>query len=378
MPRKFLIGQLACFGDCLYATTIAKQIKKDFPDSHITWAVASKYRSILELNPFVDAIWEIPINNGDYYDDGWDKFEAQALERKQKGEFDEIIFSQVIPNNLLNYQGTIRGTILAAYGRPITVSKEPVLRLSEQEVNNVKVFAEKSNIKRYKHVVLFECDAGSGQSKMNLEHALKIAKYICAANKDVCFIISSSKKLGDVAPQIIDASSLTYRENAELTKYCTLLVGCCSGITWISTSDWAKKLPMVQVLDKYFGFFAGVAYDLRLNGLDDQNVIEVLDFSEKNVADCILLVLNGAFKEAKQKYHEEYAPSKYYQYKIISSYYMRNGKYLSALRHVFEYKNAHRVMSLLILFRIYVTGIVRSVIKRIRANSQKFLNKERK
>lgn len=365
MARKFLIGQLACFGDCLYATTIAKQIKHDYPDSHVTWAVASKYRSILELNPYIDTIWEIPINNGDYYDIGWEKFEKQALLRKNNGEFDEVIFSQVIPLNLLHFHDTIRSTILGAYGRPITVSKEPVVRLSAQEIDNVKIFADKNNVQKYKHVVLFECEAGSKQSRLNIEHALNISRAVTAVNKDVCFIMSSSKKIKEINPRIIDASTLTYRENAELTKYCTLLVGCSSGITWLSTSDWAKKLPMVQILDKNSLSFAGVSYDLYINDLDNQRIIEILNFSEKNIVDCILLALRGDFLEAKKKYNEKYVPSMYLQYKIVSSYYVRNNKYLSALALAFEYKKLYRDLSLFLLFVYCFSGIIKSVLKQI-------------
>lgn len=366
MARKFLIGQLACFGDCLYATTIAKQIKHDYPDSHVTWAIASRYRSILELNPYVDAIWEVPINDGDYYDAGWEKFEKEALLRKKNGEFDEVIFSQVIPRNLLHFQGTIRNTILGAYGRPITVSREPVVRLSAQEIENVKTFADKNNVREYRNAVLFEFEAGSRQSRLNVEHALNISRAMTAVNKDVCFIMSSSEKTNETNPRIIDASSLTYRENAELTKYCTLLVGCSSGITWLSTSDWAKKLPMVQVLDKHSAYFAGVSYDLRMNGLDDQKVIEILSFSEKKIVDCILTVLRGDFSGARKKYHEEYAPSKYFQYRIVNSHYMRNGKYLTAFAHVFEYKKSHRELSLFLLFVYYFLGVIRSVPRRLK------------
>jgi len=365
MTRKFLIGQLACFGDCLYATTIAKQIKHDHPDSHVSWAVASRYRSILELNPYIDTIWEVPINDGDYYDIGWEKFEKQALLRKDSGEFDEIIFSQIIPFNLLNFHDTIRSTILSAYGRPITVSKEPVVRLSAQEVKNVRMFADKNNVRKYKQVVLFECEAGSRQSNLNIEHALNITKAVTAVNKDVCFIMSSSKKANEANPRIIDASELTYRENAELTKYCTLLVGCSSGITWISTSDWAKKLPMVQILNKHFDYFAGVSYDLHMNGLDNRHIIEILSFSERNIIDCILLVLKGDFTGAKEKYHEEYVPSKYLQYKIVSSHYMRNREYLAALAHIFEYKMLNRDLSLSLLFIYYFSGVIKSLLKQI-------------
>ena len=48
--------QLYSNGDCLYATTVARQIKNDYPDCHITWAIASFCKDIINLNPFVDDV----------------------------------------------------------------------------------------------------------------------------------------------------------------------------------------------------------------------------------------------------------------------------------------------------------------------------------
>src|SRR5687768_14844075 len=124
--KRFLIGQLACFGDCLYATAVARQIKQDFPDSHITWAVASKYKSILALNPHVDEIWEIEVLNNDFYDKGWADFELQAKQRKARGEYDELVFTQIPNANWKNFDGTIRSSILRGYKKPINVPVEPV------------------------------------------------------------------------------------------------------------------------------------------------------------------------------------------------------------------------------------------------------------
>src|ERR1700712_4612811 len=112
--KKFLIGQLASFGDCLYATAIAKQIKNDYPESHITWAVAAKYKSILKLNPHVDAIWEVEFLPDDNNLTAWRKFKNKALQRKANGEFDEIIFSPIAPDNWIHFNGTIRGSILSS------------------------------------------------------------------------------------------------------------------------------------------------------------------------------------------------------------------------------------------------------------------------
>ena len=61
--KRILLGQLGSFGDCLYATTVARQIKVDFPECHLTWAIGSPYRSILDNSPDVDDIWEVPFSS---------------------------------------------------------------------------------------------------------------------------------------------------------------------------------------------------------------------------------------------------------------------------------------------------------------------------
>jgi hypothetical protein len=332
MSRKFLIGQLACFGDCLYATTIAKQIKFDYPESHVTWAIATKYKSILELNPYIDSIWEIEITDGDYYGKGWKKFENAAISRKKKGDFDEIIFSQIYPLNWINYYKTIRNTILSAYKKPIKVPVTPVLRLSTKEVENVKSFAEKNSIQQFKNIVLFECNAGSGQSTINTEHAIEISKKIIEYNDEVCFILTTHKKINVNTTQIIDASELTFRENAELTKYCTLLIGCSSGITWLSTSDWARKLPMLQLLDSKSFFFAGVHFDFEVNKLDNSNVIELIEFDFNKICECVLSLLTEDFSKIKKLFHQNYKPSSDYLYRFSEDLINKKYNILNVIR----------------------------------------------
>lgn len=61
--KRILLGQLGSNGDCLHATVLARQIKHDYPNCHLTWAIGSIYRSIIENNPFIDRIWEIPATN---------------------------------------------------------------------------------------------------------------------------------------------------------------------------------------------------------------------------------------------------------------------------------------------------------------------------
>jgi hypothetical protein len=139
--KRFLIGQLGSFGDCLYATTVARQIKNDYPDCHLTWAIGSIYRSILDGNPYIDEIWEFPLSKRTDLLDRWQQFENEAVERKNRGDFDEIFLTQVWPNNLKNFDGTLRSSIFRAYNKPITVPVLPVLRLLPAEVENVRNFA---------------------------------------------------------------------------------------------------------------------------------------------------------------------------------------------------------------------------------------------
>lgn len=324
MTKRFLIVHLACFGDCLFATAIASQIKHDYPDSHITWAIASKYKSILELNPHIDAVWEVPISDGDYYNVGWGEIEREALLRKTNGEFDEVIFSQIDPLNLKNYNGTIRGTILSTYKKPITVSVAPVMRLSRAEIERVRKFAANKQLHNYTNVVLFECAPGSGQSQVDADFALTVARKVTETMKDVCFIISTNKKTDFASERIIDASELTFRENAELTRYCTLFVGCSSGITWLATSDWAKKLPMLQLLSDKSAVFAGIHYDFELNGLDNSHIIEMIDYDAEKVVACLRAMICQSVEKAKVDFHQTYKPNKDNFYALVKALTVHN------------------------------------------------------
>lgn len=341
MGKKYLIIQLGHFGDCLYTTTIAKQIKNDFPNSHITWAIAPRYSSILYLNPHVDNVWEIETKKEYQCDPDWDLFLADVNEKKKKGEFNEIIFSQILPFNLNKCTGTIRGSILNTYPGPITVSVKPVLYLSHQEIANVKNFAEKNKLRDYTQVVLFECVATSKQSIIDIDFALRVARHITKTNKDVLFIISSLTSLNTNNSQIIDASEVSFRENAELTKYCNLLIGCSSGITWVSTSEWAKKIPIIQFLKKNYLMYQGVKYDHELWKLDSENIVEMIDFDEKTAMDCIETALLN-FELCARKYHQNFYVS-YEHFSFIVNMQLEQNEFFKVFQmfEVFSKHNPH-------------------------------------
>lgn len=303
--KKILLGQLGSNGDCLYATTIARQIKSDYPGCHLTWAIGSMYRSILDGNPYVDEVWEIPLSSNGDMEDVWLRFEREALAREKRGDYDKIFLTQIAPSNLHNYDGTIRSSIFRAYPHPITVPVTPVLRLSATEIENVRLFAESHCLADKLNVILFECSPKSGQSFVTPDFAIEVAEKLMAKIPDVCVILSSNLSVRSTDERIIDGSVLSFRENAELTKYCTLLVGCSSGISWLCTSDWAQPLPMIQLINPNASWFASVAYDFEYWGLATGSVIEMSDSFTGKLVDCIDSVVIEGFDIARSKYHEK-------------------------------------------------------------------------
>ncbi len=337
--KHFLIGQLGAFGDCLYATTVARQIKNDFPGCHLTWAIGSRYRSILDGNPYIDEIWEFPLAPSDDISVRWQQFENEALERKIKGEFDEIFFTQIYPNNFKNFDGTVRSSIFRAYPHPITVPVAPVLCLSDTEVAKVRHFAEIHSLSDKKQVILFECSPKSDQSFVTLEFAYAVSKKLVETYPDCCIILSSNEPLPLANEYILDGSILSFRENVELTKYCTLLVGCSSGISWLCTSEWAKPLPMIQLLRKKTGIYASFVRDYEYCGLKTDTIIEMTDCPPETVSSCIKMIFTESFEDARKKYHQKIHVHFRHYIRIVYIYLLKEGRYHDTVQSLNHFIN---------------------------------------
>lgn len=299
---KILMVQLFSNGDCLFATTIARQIKQDYPGCHLTWAIAPFCRSIIENNPYVDAIMEVTsVPKSDVI--AFRKFKREAFKKKASGEFDEVFITTNMDTNQALYDGTIRSNILNAYPYPITVPVQPVVNLYEQERSRAQAFAEEHSLNNFSEVVLFEFAPQSGQSKkLTKDFALSVAEKL-ATNPKTAVILSSAHKIEHTSPNIIDGSALSIRETAALTHYCTFLLGCSSGLTWLSTSSAAKQLPMVQLLNPDTSWVNPISRDFERVGVSTDNLIELIHFSDVSVSDCIKEAFLN-FPLAKKRYNE--------------------------------------------------------------------------
>ncbi|MEJ7610367.1 MAG: hypothetical protein WKF88_04220 [Ferruginibacter sp.] len=299
--QKILLVQLYANGDCLYATAIARQIKTDFPGCRLTWAIAPFCKSILSGNPYVD---EVSVCNEVKKDDvaAFRKYVKKVFSEKALGIWDEVFVTTTMDTNLANYDGTIRGMIIRGYPHKMTVPLEPVLTLTDAERSTVAAFAEKHGLRKFKHVILWEYAPQSGQSSLTADLVKTVADRLTAL-PSVCIILTSGNKFPETDP-IIDASVLSVRENAALTHYCNLLIGCSSGITWISTSSAAKFLPMVQLLNARADFRNAPSEDFKRYHIKHKGLIEMSEFAVDTIFNCVAEIIKNGFDSA-MKYHEK-------------------------------------------------------------------------
>lgn len=327
-PPNILIVQLFSNGDCLYATTVARQIKRDFPNCKLTWAIADFCKNIILNNPYVDEILIVDeVAKNDVV--AFRSYKHKVFTEKAAGLWDEVFVTTNMDTNLALYDGTIRGMVLRAYEGKITVPLQPVVELIEQEKSNVLDFANKYNLQKFQHVFLWEYAPQSGQLELNFHMVMGVAKQI-TKHSSTCIILSSANKF-EGTEQIIDASTLTVRENAALTHYCTLLIGCSSGITWLTTSTAAKFLPMLQLLNANTIFINTPSVDFKRYNIVHNGLIEMYRFNEAVIYECLNIIIESNF-DAAEKYNQ-LLPLQFNTTKIIVYNLLVYGEFKAIVKH---------------------------------------------
>ncbi|MBU1040875.1 MAG: glycosyltransferase [Proteobacteria bacterium] len=304
-PLRILLGQLAANGDCLYATTVARQIKHDHPDCHLTWCISSLCSHLLLNNPDVDEVWEYPMANRLDNAKRWGELELEAARLLAQGRYDRAYLTQLYPANMQNYDGTIRPSLLRGYGAPITVPVRSILRPTEQEQERVRGFAEATGLLDYEHRILFECSSASHQSFVTPEFALRVAELLLRRLPGACVVLSSHQRVQTDNPAIIDGSVLSIRETACLAPLCTLFAGCGSGLTVVATTteQAPQDLPVVQFLLRDTSVYASFAEDFAYWELGAERFIETSDEDPEHAAALLAAVCWEGVAAARAVYH---------------------------------------------------------------------------
>ena len=334
--ETIVIGQLGAKGDCVFATPLAAQIRHDYPDCHLVWAVSSACKDILRNNPHVDEIWEVPVDSHMGTAQAWPFLADEVKELVARGHVDRCVLSQINPGNFQNYDGTIRPSILRAYGRPMTVPVRGHVVLDAEEEDNVRRFVDAHDINRYRHRVLFECTSKSGQSNMNVAHALRAAESVISEVRDCCVILSTDAPLASEKSNIISAKSVTFRENLALIRHCTLFVGCGSGITaLVTTCVDSYTLPTVQILAAGTSVYSSIAHEFAHRGLDPSPFLETRDPEPDETAAIIIALLKGDRAAAASMCRPDTAPFFASYIQSITRNLLEHGKIIDAAYSLF-------------------------------------------
>jgi hypothetical protein len=299
---RILLGQLASNGDCLYATTVARQIKHDFPGAELTWAISSLCSAVIDNNPDVDDTWIIPVERWSEINTAWRRLLLEATNR----DFDHLFFTQISPDGFRNYDGTIRPSILRNYGRPITVPVETVIVPTAAERERVKDWARRNRTAEFGKVVLFECASKSGQSFVTPKLAIEIAQRLIAELPETLVVLATVAPVETDHPQIIRGQELSLRETAELTNYADLLIGCASGVTVAATSTAAKpNLPMIEILNRQLSVYASFKHDMQYFGKPHAHILEMTSLSLPRIVRAIVASLCEGHSAASERFGEK-------------------------------------------------------------------------
>jgi len=326
----------------LYATAIARQIKHDYPGSHLTWVISSRCEVLLRGNPYVDDVVTVELMDwsNTSRELAWE-LAKQEIIRKQTGPdpYNRVWMPQVFPDNFRFFDGTVRPSQFRGYDRPITVPIDPVICLTDEEKERAARFAAKHSLQSKETVVLFECSSNSSQSHVTPEFAKQVAFLVSQKGVEATIILSTMLPLGEGMPgNAISAGELSMRENLALLDYCSHFIGCGSGLTVVATADQAKPVPRIQILDSSKSVFASFYHDFDYWKKPTDLFIEMPDASAEQAAACLIECVKHGHAAAASSFHSP-CPVTFDFLATVTSYLLSRGRYLDAaesLAHTYQ------------------------------------------
>jgi hypothetical protein len=330
---RILLGHLTSNGDCLYATAVARQIKQDFPGSHLTWAISSLCKNVLINNPDVDEVWELPMKDWSAMASAWTLFEREAHELADADRFDRVFLTQITPARFANYDGTVRPSIFRNFGRALTVPVDVTIRLKPEEIAAVDAWFASTTAADASQVVLFECSSKSGQSFLTLARALELAEEITRARRRTVVIISTHERFETDNPRIVCGNMLSIRQIARLTDHIDLFVGCGSGLTVAATSESAKRgLSNIQILKRSTSVFASFRHDFAYFGKPTSQFMELTSEDPAHLSKVLIAAVCDGFASAQERFDDPVPLDFQWYLQLIQQMLVDVGRYVEAMQ----------------------------------------------
>lgn len=360
--KKILLVHLVSNGDCLYVTAIARQIKLDYPGCELTWIISNLASQVLRNNQFVDMVEIWPVKSvREAMFSSWYALKESLKLSGAESKYDHIFSTQFFPHNAHFFDGTIRSTLLRSYPHKIK-DVTPHIHLTAGEISNAADFAARYRLKQYSKIVMFECTPGSGQSFITPDIAVQISEKLLDIYPDMVIVLSTHLNLPVQHERIIVANTISFRENAELAKYCNLFIGTSSGITWLLTSDWLKEpISSIQLLSRAKGIsFASVRYDFKYWGLPHNHIVEIFTPEVSRVIDCVNLFYEKGMPACITQYNEAVKPDPIFikdYFNIVAK--RKNLSLLFGLFRNFADRNGFSLRLMFAFCYIYIQGMIR-------------------
>ena len=140
--------------------------------------------------------------------------------------------------------------------------------MTPDEIERVEKFVHEQGIEQAEYRILFECSAKSGQSFITPDLAQHIASKIYSILPQAMVIFSTHLPMDLQDRRSRYAGSLSLREIAHLTKYCSLFVGAGSGTTVVASSSASAVIPMLLLLASSTSVFASFQHDFEFFEVD--------------------------------------------------------------------------------------------------------------
>ena len=265
---KILLVNFGAYGDILNSTPIAKHYKLSIPNCHITWMTLEKYKSVLLNNPFIDKIivtkeYSLPsLSNCPSYVQTNFLLKNNILKLDYNKIFFVAPYDWTLTNpNLFKVSDHTLIDIIKTKLTDInnfTCEFIPVLRLSDEEINEAKKFY---NMLFGNKKILVEHENFSNQSSFNELYIHALCECINNKNYDLIFSGKQEPKYMKELQKKYNINFYNYSgsfvSNAELYNLCDVFIGCSSGLTCLTHSDYCDtyKLRFEVVNGKHWSTY---------------------------------------------------------------------------------------------------------------------------
>jgi ADP-heptose:LPS heptosyltransferase len=238
--KKILIVNFGGIGDILNTTAIACHHKTKDNSIEIDFLTKNKYEFLLKNNIYID---KVILSGAEFDSFGSEVVTRHFKEQMAFDQYSDVLFAAPYMSPL--YDRTPRSTLLNIIYEETSGIKEwscdfmPYVFLSKEEVQEADNFLQKT-LGKYK--IMIEYEYFSNQSIMDIECILSLCDKFNGKEYDIIFSGKNKPEYLDLIIEKYNSNIYHYDgsflSNAHLYNNMNMFVGCSSGITCLTASNY--------------------------------------------------------------------------------------------------------------------------------------------